>query len=70
MSKIRVKGKLLKGNFSEHAGTKVRRVFTEDGTFLGTITKIEDGYRVTRVDGKVREKPRLDQSFRSLARAN
>lgn len=60
----------IKSEFSTVNGSKVRIVRDIRGSILGTITKTEDGYRVTRVDGKVRVKPKLEQAFKSIVRAN
>jgi len=42
----------IKSEFSAVNGSKVRIVRDIRGSILGTITKTEDGYRVTRVDGR------------------
>lgn len=60
----------IKSEFSTVNGSKVRIVRDIRGSILGTITKTEDGYRVTRVDDKVRVKPKLEQVFKSIVRAN
>jgi ribosomal 30S subunit maturation factor RimM len=63
----------VKGSFSPINGSKVRRVFSENGILLGTITKMEDnsGYRVYRIkDGKMRVKPYLKDAFKTISRSN
>lgn len=62
--------KLLKGEFSSVNGSNVRIVRDEDGKIYGTITKTKTGYRITRIDGKSREKRLLADAFKSIARAN
>ncbi len=58
-------------HFSKTAGTKVRRVYTTEGAFLGTVVKKDTGgYRIVRQDGKVREKQHLKDAMQSVARAN
>ncbi len=63
--------KVVKGQFSPtKAGSKVRRMFDENNNFLGVIAKTDEGYRVVRKDGKVRVKPKLQDAYKSIARAN
>lgn len=70
MSNIRVKGKLLRGTFTNILENDVRVVRNSDGEILGTITQIEDGWRISRADGKIRTKPTLEDAFKSCARLN
>jgi hypothetical protein len=60
------------GHFSDNAGSSVRRVYTEEGTLLGVIRKLEaGGYRVYRqLDGKQRDKRTLKEAFQTIRRAN
>jgi len=60
------------GKFSELAGTQVRRVYSDEGTLLGVIRKLEaGGYRVYRqLDGKIRDKGSLKEAFQTIRRAN
>lgn len=60
------------GSFSAINGSNVRIVYTPDGKILGTVTKLESskGYRVTRVDGKVRYKQTLADAYKSIRRSN
>lgn len=63
----------IKSSFSPINGSKVRRVFSDEGMFLGTITKMDDnsGYRVFRLkDGKLRTKRYLSDAFKSIRRQN
>ena len=63
----------VRGSFSPINGSKVRRVFSETGILLGTITKMDDnsGYRVYRItDGKMRVKAYLKDAFKTIKRAN
>lgn len=64
--------KAARGHFSELAGTQVRRVYSEEGTLLGVIRKLEaGGYRVYRqLDGKIRDKRSLKEAFQTIRRAN
>lgn len=63
--------KVVRGSFSPVNGSRVRRVFNEAGILLGTITKVQDGYRVYRItDGKIRVKPYLKEAFKTIRRAN
>lgn len=64
--------RVVYGNFSETAGSKVRRVYDIAGNLLGTVTKKDTGgYRVYRLkDGKVKEKKRLDEAYKAIRRAN
>lgn len=71
MSNIRVCGKLIIGSFAKKEdGTRIRVVKNDLGEFLGTIEKIDEGYRITRTDGKVKVKRQLEESFRAVARKN
>lgn len=63
-------GKIVQGSFSSVNGSTVRIVRDSSGTILGTIHKVLGGYRVVRVDGKVREKVLLSEAFKTVARAN
>lgn len=63
-------GKVVKGEFSSVNGSDVRIVRDGSGRILGTITKTKAGYRVTRIDGKSREKRYLSDAFKSISRAN
>lgn len=60
----------VKGQFSPVAGNNTRRVFDASNNFLGIIVKCKEGYRVTRLDGKVRIKSTLKEAFASVARSN
>lgn len=63
----------VRGSFSPVAGSKVRRVYNDQGVILGTITRLDDGkgYRIYRVsDGKTRIKPLLKDAFKSIRRQN
>lgn len=60
----------VKGEFSSVNGSTVRIVRNSSGAILGTIHKVLGGYRVVRVDGKVRQKALLAEAFRTVARAN
>lgn len=63
----------VRGSFSPINGSKVRRVFNDNGILLGTITKMDDnsGYRVYRItDGKMRVKAYLKDAFKTIRRAN
>jgi len=63
----------IKSSFSPINGSKVRRVFSDEGMLLGTITKMDDnsGYRVFRLkDGKLRTKKLLADAFKSIRREN
>lgn len=64
-------GKIVKGNFSDINGSRVRRMYDSNGVFLGLITKMDNGnYRVTRMDGKIRIKEYLQDAIKSVARRN
>lgn len=63
-------GKIVKGEFSAVSGSTVRIVRDSSGAILGTIHKVLGGYRVVRVDGKVRQKVYLADAFKTVARAN
>lgn len=63
-------GKIVKGEFSKKSGSDVRIVRDAQGAILGTIHKVDGGYRVVRKDGKVREKRYLKEAFKTVARAN
>lgn len=60
------------GKFSDLAGTGCRRVYTEEGTLLGIIRRLEDKtYRVYRqADGKIRDKKSLAEAFKTIRRQN
>jgi len=60
----------VKGHFSPVAGNNTRRVFDASNNFIGIIVKCSEGYRITRLDGKVRVKVTLAEAFRSIARSN
>lgn len=64
--------KKVYGHFSARAGSRVRRMYSNmDGTYLGTIRKLDTGgYEVRRKDGKVRVKAALADAYKSIARAN
>lgn len=64
--------KVIKGEWSEHNGSKVRIIRDSSGAILGTVTKLEEGgYRIFRVkDSKTRTKRLLSDAFKSIARAN
>ncbi len=62
--------KVVKGEFSAVNGSKVRICRDSSGAILGRIEKLDNGYRVVRADGKVRVKPKLEDAFKSIARAN
>lgn len=64
--------KQAKGSFSSVNGSNVRIVYTNEGAILGTVTKLGDrkGYRVTRIDGKVRVKQTLADAYKSIRRSN
>lgn len=63
--------KVVKGSFSPVNGSKVRRVIDGSGQIIGTITKVDDGYRVFRFkDSKVKHKKLLADAFKACARAN
>lgn len=65
------KANSVKGHFSSVTGSDTRRMFSEDGTFLGLIVKVDGGYQVRRFqDGKTRVKPTLRQAYASIARSN
>jgi hypothetical protein len=65
------KNNVVKGHFSTVTGSDTRRMFTEDGTFLGLIVKCREGYRVSRFqDGKTRIKKTLREAYSSIARQN
>jgi len=66
-----MKTNVVYGKFSDVAGSGVRHCYDASGNLLGVIRKLSDGtYRVYRQDGKVRDKPRLQEAFRTVARAN
>lgn len=60
----------IKGSFSPVSGNNTRRMFDNRGNFLGLIIKCSEGYRVQRLDGKMRVKKTLAQAFASIARSN
>jgi len=62
----------VRGEFSPVAGTGTRRVFNDNGEFIGLIVKRpEGGYQVRRFsDGKVRNKDTLAAAFATIKRAN
>lgn len=63
--------KTVKGRYSEVSGNSVRIVYTESGSILGTVKKLETGgYRITRTDGKIRVKPTLSAAYKSIRRAS
>lgn len=64
------KSAAVKGHFSPIAGNNTRRVYDNRDNFLGIIVKCSEGYRITRLDGKVRVKATLAEAFRSVARSN
>lgn len=65
------KSNLVKGHFSTVTGSDTRRMFTQDGTFLGLIIKTSQGYKVQRFqDGKTRVKKTLREAYSSIARQN
>lgn len=71
MSSVKVSGQVIVGKFSKTEGSKVRTMYTETGKFLGFIEKLEEGgYRILRLDGKQREKEKLEDAYRSIARQN
>lgn len=61
--------KSVKGSFSEVSGSDVRIVYTPEGKILGTVRKLDKGYRVTRVDGKIRVKETLQAAYKSIRRS-
>lgn len=62
---------IVKGQFSTVAGSGTRRMYDENGKFLGLIVKTDEGYRVQRfADGKVRHKKTLKEAYKSIGRAN
>ncbi|WP_391558964.1 hypothetical protein [Robertmurraya sp.] len=62
----------IKSSFSPVTGSKTRRCYSKlDGSFIGIIIKVKQGYEVRRFpDGKVRVKPTLAQAFASISRSN
>jgi len=64
--------KVAVGNFSPVNGSKVRRMWNEQGEFLGTITKLDQGgYKVFRAaDGKTRIKKLMADAYKSIRRVN
>lgn len=59
------------GKFSDIGGTGVRHVYDAAGNLRGVIRKKEaGGYRIYRVDGKVRDKEKLQDAFASIKRQN
>lgn len=62
--------KSAKGSFSAINGSQVRIVYTTDGKILGTVRKLDKGYQVVRVDGKVRTKETLQAAYKSIRRAS
>jgi len=59
------------GKFSKVGGTGVRHVYDASGNLLGVIRKKEaGGYRICRLDGKIREKEKLEEAFKSIRRQN
>lgn len=64
--------KTVKGNFSTVTGSDTRIVYTTDGKILGTVHKLSDkrGYKVVRIDGKVRTKQTLAEAYKTIRRAS
>lgn len=62
--------KQAKGSFSAINGSQVRIVYTPEGKILGTVRKLEKGYQVVRVDGKIRTKETLQAAYKSIRRAS
>lgn len=59
------------GHFSPVSGSQCRHVYSPEGILLGVIFKREQGgYRVQRMDGKIRIKDKLSDAFKSIRRAN
>ena len=61
----------IKSSFSP-VNHNTRRCYSKlDGSFIGLIIKVSQGYEVRRwPDGKVRVKPTLAQAFASISRSN
>lgn len=67
---ITIRGKVVKGQFVENTNNKIRKIYKGE-ELVGMITKLDEGgYRITRMDGKVRFRDKLEEAYLTCARAN
>lgn len=67
---ITIRGKVVKGQFVENTNNKIRKIYRGE-ELVGMVTKLDEGgYRITRMDGKVRERKTLEEAYLTCARAN